>query len=86
MDLELNNESELYSGYKDLCENAYIKIDCEEGLECKTITTKPYVTKVCLNPGEEIPEDLVYKNPYDNNKTYIYSKDIKPQNTTNSSQ
>lgn len=80
-DLKLLNDSRVYAGYREVCENAYIKLDCFEGLECRTTTTKPYITKVCLNPGEPVPEDLVYMNPYDNNETYIVTKN-KPKNLT----
>lgn len=83
LDLELNNETEIYGGHGDVCENAYIKVDCMEGLTCREITTKPYVTKVCLNPNEPIKEDLVYKNPYDNNETYILTEDKLIINSTN---
>jgi len=76
MDLELNNETELYSGHNDLCENPYIKTECKEGLECRRITTKPHITKVCLYPNEEIKEDLTYRNPYEDNKEYVLTKDL----------
>lgn len=83
LDLKLNNETEIYGGHGDVCKNAYIEVECMEGLDCRKITTKPYVTKVCLNPNEPIKEDLVYKNPYDNNETYILTKDKIMINKTN---
>ncbi|MFW6285816.1 MAG: hypothetical protein ACOC16_01445 [Nanoarchaeota archaeon] len=80
-DLELNKDHNLYAGNGEICENSYIKVNCQEGLECKTVTTKPHIIKVCYPYNEELPEDFVYKNTYEND-VFIEQKNNFKRNSS----
>ena len=77
-DMPMNNDSDIYAGYKEFCKNKYIEFKCQEGLECREITNKPHVIKICLYPNEELPEDLIYSRN-DNISTDESYNDVKEE-------
>lgn len=64
--LKLNNDSRMYAGKGEICQNPYIKLECAEGLECIVVASKPTIIKVCYPPGTELEEDLINRHLYDN--------------------
>lgn len=65
--IKLNNDSNLYAGKGEVCENPYVKVNCQKGLECTLVTSQPYVTKVCYPKDYNPQEDFSYRTEYENN-------------------
>lgn len=69
-DLQLKNDSTLYAGEGEICENQFIKINCSKNLRCEVLTTKPYITKICSKNSVKKHNDFIYRHLYDNDSEY----------------
>jgi hypothetical protein len=61
LDVKLHEDSNLYVGKGEVCQNSYIKVSCQEGLKCKNVSDDTPEIKVCYPEDEKIPQDYQYK-------------------------
>ncbi len=58
-DLTLDKDSQIYVGEGEVCLTPYSKLKCQDGLECKLISTTPYVNGVCQKKDYNYEEDFI---------------------------